>query len=98
MTPLFAPKPAPRGIGFGPGYGEQPPAQPSRPAPYPPSMPAWTGTPPTPQIYGWGGWPSPYGPMPGAIPFGQGAAGFDPLAQQQMRGGGFGQPWTGLFR
>jgi len=23
MTPLFAPKPAPRGVAFGPGYGEQ---------------------------------------------------------------------------
>ena len=27
MTPLFAPKPAPPGISFGPGYGEQAQAQ-----------------------------------------------------------------------
>jgi len=74
MTPLFGPKPAPRGVPFGPGYGEQAQGQGVWGQPGAGHHPYTVGSWSPPAAGGFGQWPQ----MPGGYAVSQAPPAFGP--------------------
>lgn len=98
MTPLFAPKPPPPGVAFGPDFGDRRRSQQlawpgwnhQAPPPWPATGPATGPAGGVPGAYG--GWPTP----DFTAAFGQGFGGVDPWAR--LRGGhSWGEPLPDSF-